>query len=106
MKEEIMTVHVIRRHGRDGSTPLARAALVLLGLALLGYFAIATDENSERIHGGFSAHAAASQISRTNPPIASDAGPNAPASLSAQSRWDVDPQVNPTAKMAEALATF
>jgi len=79
---------------RSFLTPLVRAIFLVLGLLAVGYLAVIADTNTQMPQGGFSGHAAASQISA------------APSAAPATATWDVDPQVNPAAKVAEPIATF
>ena len=105
-----MAMHAMRRHfGRHKFTSLARAALVVLGFVVLGYFAVLADGNSRFSHGGFSGHAAAGQVfdgkAAVGPAdLQSDHAAATPVPPATQ--WDVSPYVKPTAKIAEPIATF
>ena len=78
-----------RISGRPMFAPLAKAIVLVLGLLALGYFAVLADTNTQPLQGGFAGHAAASQMPSAAP-----------------AKWDVDPYVDPAAKVAEPIATF
>jgi hypothetical protein len=105
-----MAMHAMHRYfGLQMFTSLAKAAFVVLGLVVLGYFAVVADGNSRFSHGGFSGHAAAGQAFYGN----SAGGPAdlqshgvAMTPVPPAAQWDVSPYVNPTAKIAEPIDTF
>ena len=109
-----MAIHAARRNfGRHNFRSLAKAAFVLFGLAVVGYFAVASGGNSRLLPGGTSGRAAASQTSNTNASTRTadvQTGGVATTTVPPGAQRDVDyfpnGYVNQATKIEDPIATF
>jgi hypothetical protein len=113
-KEVFMAMYATRHYfGRHNFTSVAKTAFVLLGLAVLGYFAVAVGGNWRLSPGGISGPAAASQMSNANASTGTadaQTGGVTTTAVPAAAQPDVDyfpnGYVNQATKIEDPIATF
>jgi hypothetical protein len=113
-KEVIMSIHATRLYfGRHNFILVTKTAFVLLGLAVLNYFAVAIGGKSRLSPDGISGPAAASQISNSNASIGTADAPTggvAATAVRAAAQPDVgyfpNGYVNQATKLEDPIATF
>ncbi len=109
-----MAIHATRHYfGRHHFISVAKTAFVLLGLALLGYFAVAEGGNSRLSPDGISGAAVASQMSNSNASTetaVTRTGGVATTAVPPAAQRDVDyfpnGYVNQATKIEDPIATF